>query len=114
MQSTTINASIDPSTRLALGAPSSVPGRRDHLLAQAIMAIIAHVAERRNLDDAPFVYPDDIDALTAAFVAGFEPVDQSDRSWGSPEGQESPPRSDRRLLDAQRHPSHVRPDRLRG
>ena len=89
MQSTTITASIDPSTRLALDALRRFLVEEGTYSLNAIVAIVAHVVEHGTIDDAPFIYPEDNDALTAVYVAGFEPVDQSDRSWGSPEGQES-------------------------
>ena len=86
---TSITTAIDPSTRPALAALRRFLVQESTYSLNAIVAIVAHVAEHGTLGDAPFVYPPDIDALTAAYVAGFEPVEMASSAWGSPQGRES-------------------------
>ena len=81
--------SVDPSQRLALANLRAFLLAEGDYSTRAINAIVAHVAAEGTVDDAPYIYPAEVDAITAAFVRGFDPVDQSSPEWGSPLGRES-------------------------
>jgi hypothetical protein len=94
-----MTASLDPSTRLALA------NLRAHLVTEgdysprALTAIIEYVRAEGCVDsDAPYFYPADVPAAEASYAGGFVEVLYDDPAWGH-------------LTDGDRDHDDVTPDR---
>ena len=81
---TSITASLDGDTRLALAVLRRHLTDEGDFSPAAIGRIIDHVRTEGTVDGAPFVRPDEVDALTEVFISAFPAVPYDDPAWGPP------------------------------
>ena len=74
---------IDPQTRFALAVLRRHLTDEGTFSPKAIGDIIADVRAKGFIDEfTPYVRPDEVDSLTAAYIAGFPAVPFDDPAWG--------------------------------
>lgn len=90
MQNTTLTVApkLDPSTRLALANLRAHLASEGDFSPKAITGIITHLMDGGDIDDAPFVRPEEVASLTEVYIRGFPEIPADDPSWGSPAGRE--------------------------